>query len=138
MKSKLSDVASVAEIIASVGVILSLIFVGLQISDSNRETRAATVQAILDSELFMIATITNHAGTWDKVITGAPLASGEERRMGITLFNLLMTEAENRYYQFDSGYLDAQSWEGRVSSLRPIVALPMYELWRKTPGDVPP
>jgi len=40
--------ASIAELIAGVGVILSLIFVGLQINEGNRETRAATLQAATD------------------------------------------------------------------------------------------
>ena len=77
---KLSDWASIAEIIAAVGVILSLIFVGLQINEGNQETRAATVQAAADGEAFVIATTLNHAGLWQKVITGAPLDRGEETR----------------------------------------------------------
>ena len=67
MDWKLSDLASAAEIVAAVGVIVSLIFVGFQVRDGNQETRAATIQAALDSELFFIATITDHAETWDKV-----------------------------------------------------------------------
>jgi len=45
--------ASIAELIAGIGVILSLIFVGLQINEGNREIRAATLQAATDSEMFM-------------------------------------------------------------------------------------
>lgn len=130
----LSKLASIAEIVASIGVILSLIFVGLQVSDSNQETRAATMQAALDSEMFLGATMTNHPEAWEKVITGAPLEDDTERRLGNLLYNLLMVESENRFHQFNAGYLDPQTWEGRVSSLRPLVALPIYEFWRETPG----
>lgn len=133
---ELSDLASIAEIVGFVALVPSLIYVGLQIRKGNRETRAATIQSTLSSEMEMIAVLTEHAAVWDKVVTGDPLANGVETRKGILLFNMLMTEAENRYYQFDSGYLDAQSWEGRVFSLRPIVVLPMYELWRKSPGGM--
>ena len=45
MKLKLTDWASIAEIIAAIGVVFSLIFVGLQINEGNQETRAATIQA---------------------------------------------------------------------------------------------
>jgi hypothetical protein len=129
-----SKLADVAEIIAAVGVILSLLFVGFQIKDGNNETRAATLQSALNSEMDMISTIVWHTSTWDKVMTGAPLDSGEEMRKGIALYNLLMTERENRYYQFKSGYFDARIWEASVTSLRQMVILPIFGIWRNTPG----
>jgi hypothetical protein len=131
---KLTDWASIAEIIAAIGVIFSLIFVGLQINEGNQEARAATIQAASDAESFMIATIVNHSETWDKVVTGAPLDSGAETRKGIILFNFLMVESENRYHQFQSGYLDAPSWVGRRSTLQPLVRLPIFKLWRESFG----
>ena len=134
MKWKLSDWASIAEIIAAIGVILSLIFVGQQISEGNLETRAATNQAVADSEAFMNATFANHSDTWTKVITGAPLETAAESRKGIILYNLLMVHTENQYHQFKSGFLDAQSWAGQESNLRPLVRLPIYEIWRQSFG----
>ena len=134
MNPRLSELASLAEIVASVGVILSLIFVGLQISEATRETKAATLRSAADSELFMAATVLNYAGTWDKVLNGEPLASGEETRTGIILFNLLTIESENRHHQFQAGFLDAQSWEGRRSTLESLAKLPIYKVWRNTQG----
>jgi hypothetical protein len=111
-----------------------LIFVGLQISEGNQETRAATIQAASDAEAFMIATVVNHSETWDKVVTGAPLESGGETRKGINLYNFLMVESESRYHQFHSGFLDAASWEGRRSTLQSLVRLPIFKLWRESFG----
>jgi hypothetical protein len=135
MKWKLSDWASVAEIIAAIGVIFSLIFVGLQINEGNLETRAATNQATADAEAFMIVTFANHSYTWNKVITGAPLESGAESRKGILLYNLLMVHTENQYRQFESGFLDARSWAGHKSNIQPLVRLPIYETWRQSLGS---
>jgi hypothetical protein len=134
MKLKLSEMASVAEIIAAIGVILSLIFVGLQINEGNLETRAATIQASADAEAFMIATMLNQSDTWHKVVTGAPFDNEEETRSAILLFNLLMTESENRFHQFNSGFLESQSWDGRVASLHPLVRLPIFEVWKESIG----
>ena len=134
MNPKLAQLASLAEIIASIAVVLSLIFVGLQISEATRETKAATLRSAADSELFMAATVLNHASTWDKVLNSEPLASGEESRTGIILFNLLMIESENRYHQFQAGFLTAQSWEGRHATLRSLTKLPIYTVWRDSPG----
>jgi hypothetical protein len=134
MRWKLSDWASVAEIVAAIGVMFSLIFVGLQINDSNDETRAATIQAVADTHMFFTSELVRNAHTWDKVVTGDPLDSGEEMRKGILLYDLLMSENENRYQQFKSGYLDSQGWEGIFSNLRPITRLPMFKIWRASLG----
>ena len=129
MKPKLSDLASIAEIIASVGVILSLIFVGLQINDGNRETRAATIQASLDSEMFFQSQMLRYADTWEKVVTGMPLSEGEETRKGIVIFNMLMTLNENRFHQFNSGYL-----ESALTNIDLVRRFPFYETWRGSGG----
>jgi hypothetical protein len=134
MKQKLSDWASIAEIIAAIGVILSLAFVGLQINEGNQETRAATIQAASDAEGAMITTFINHSDTWDKVVTGAPLESSAEIRKGINLYNYMMIEAENRYYQFNSGFLETTIWEGRLSGLEGMTKLPIFKLWRESFG----
>ena len=126
--------ANYAEIIGSTAVVLSLIFVGLQLNEGNRETRAATIQLSLKSQMDTVRTLALHAGTWDKVLSSESLASGEETRTGILLFKLLMTDTENTYHQFESGFLDAGTWEGRRSTLRQIVSLPIFDIWKKTPG----
>ncbi len=70
--------ALVAEIVGGVAIILSLVFVGLQIADGNREARAATMQSILNAEMNMMSVFTQHADVWDKIPTGSLLAPGEE------------------------------------------------------------
>ena len=129
MKSKLSDLASIAEIIAAVGVILSLIFVGLQIGEGNKETRAATVQAALDSEMLFQAKALRYADTWEKIVIGAPLSDGEEKRKGILLFNMSMTMAENRFHQINSGYI-----QNEVVIAGGLLDFPFYEIWRNSAG----
>ena len=134
MTWKLSNVASIAEIVAAIGVICSLIFVGIQINEGNQETRAATIQAAAEGEAFLIATVLNHTGTWQKVVTGAPIEGGEEMRTAILLYNLVMTENENRFHQFYSGYLDSQAWQARLNTLKALAKLPIYETWRQSVG----
>ena len=128
MKPKLSDLASIAEITAAVGGILSLLFVGFQISDGNREIRAATIQAALDSEIAFQAELLRYVDTWQKVSSGAPLSDETEIRTGILLFNMMMTVYENRYLQFESGFLEEEPY------YETPVAIPFYEIWRDSGG----
>ncbi len=131
MNRKLSDLASVAEIVAATGVILSLLFVGFEIRDGNQETRAATVQATVDSEMAFQSELLRYADTWEKVVRGVSLSDGEEARRGIILYNMMMTLNEDRYYQFNSGYLER---EPAVLTSTRLTAFPIYEIWRNSAG----
>ena len=134
MKLRLPELASIAEIVASIGVILSLIFVGLQLNEGNRETRAATNQLVIQTEMDMVTVFIDNAKTWEKVVTGAPLADGEETRRGINLFQMSMLETANRYKQYNAGYLELESWEGSFKILPAITKLPIYKIWRESFG----
>lgn len=126
---------NVIELVGTTAVVLSLIFVGVGVRDSNKEARAATIQTSLNAEMHLQEVAAQHAAVWDKLVRGEPLETGEESRRGIILYNMLMTESENRYYQVYSGFLDTQTWDGRVESLAPLVKLPIYDLWKATPGS---
>ena len=134
MKANLSDYASIAEIAAAICVVISLIFVGFQINEGNRETRAATAQAVFDSELLMTRTFIEQAETWDKVLNGVALEPGGELRKGINLYNMAVMETENRFRQVSSGFLDSSEFEIAIDAMRPIRHLPIYEIWIDSAG----
>ena len=127
-------IGAIAELMAAVGVIISLVFVGIQVRKSNTEARLATIQATTDTEVIMVSTLADHAETWNKVHTGQPLEGDVEVRRGIVLFNLLMIDYENRYHHFLAGNLDERSWNNRLIVLDLVVALPIFKLWRKSLG----
>ena len=129
VKKTLSDWASVAEILGAAAVVVSLLFVGFQINDGNRETRAARIQSALDSEMVFQTTILREAGIWEKIVTGVPLSAGEETRKGLILYGMSHTNNENRYLQMQSGYLENSPGLGLE-----LVAVPFYDTWRNTPG----
>ena len=130
MKERLQQYALLAEIISAAVIVISLFFVGLQVRDGNRETRAATVQATINAEMVFQTQILLYAGVWEKISNGEPLQAGEEMRRGIALYNMMMTLNEIRFEQFNAGYLDT----GPSAALRELARLPMADLWRNSPG----
>ena len=129
MKLKLSEWANIAEVLGAVAIVVSLIFVGMQISDGNRETRAATVQSALDAEMAFQAEILRYADTWLKVVSGQPFSDDVEERRAIILYNMMMTQNENSYLQTKSGFLESSS-----DSLADGVLWPIYEIWTRSGG----
>ena len=129
MRRTLSDWSSIAEIAAAIGVILSLIFVGFQIKEGNEETRASTMQAALETEMAFQSEILRYSDTWEKIASGTPITDSVEIRRGIILYNMLMTTQENRYHQYQAGYLD-----NMPASLYRTVQHPFFEVWRTSVG----
>ena len=124
----LQDWGAIGELLGGVAIIVSLLYVGLQIKHGNQETRAATLQATLDSEMLVQAEAMRYAGTWDKVVTGVHITDGEETRRAILLYNMMMTLYQNRYFQFKTGYLD------NPPPIEEPVTWPFYEVWRASGG----
>jgi hypothetical protein len=129
MKLKLSEWANIAEVLGAVAIVVSLIFVGVQISDGNRETRAATAQSALNAEMSFQAEILRYADTWLKVVSGQPFSDDVEERRGIILYNMMMTQNENSYVQMKSGFLEVSS-----DALAEGVLWPIYEIWTQSGG----
>ena len=118
----------------AIAVVVTLLYLARQMRDSNRETRAATLQSTMHLEMEVMSKLLENAAVWEKVVTGMPLEKGEETRRGILLFNLLMTETESRFHQFEAGYLDPAAWERRIPAVRWAVGNPIYSKWRSSPG----
>ena len=108
---------------------ISLIFVGFQISDGNRETRAATSQAALDAEMSFQAELVRNAGTWTKVVLHGDISDEVETLKAIALFNMVMTLHDNRYQMMRSGYLNYPE-----DSPLGMVRMPFFDTWRKSQG----
>ena len=127
-------VGAIGEIIGAVAVVVTLVYLSIQIRQSNREARASTLQMALRFEMEATAILAQHGEIWDKVVSGKTLEKGRETRTAIVIYNSLMIEAENRYHQYKAGYLDQQSWDGRFISLRHLVKMPIHGTWKTSAG----
>ena len=129
MSIRLAEWASLAEILGAVAVVVSLFFVGSQISEGNDETRAATTQAALDAEMVFQTALVRHADVWEKVILGGDMSDKVATRRSIALYNMVMTLNDNRFQMMNSGYLEHSD-----GALRRVVMLPFYDIWRDSTG----
>ncbi|NCF14506.1 MAG: hypothetical protein GWP62_04295 [Gammaproteobacteria bacterium] len=126
MRPRLSEWASIAEIIGAVAIVISLVFVGLQVNDSNREARAATVQAALDAELAFQAELLRYGDIWVSVVLDGDREDRVKLLKGKVLYNMAMTLHDNRFQMTRAGYMS-----GSGDDVRAIVSMPFYEIWRK-------
>lgn len=120
MSEVLQQYALVAEIISAVAIIVSLLFVGFQIRDNTRATRAATFHEIaaLDVQLLLSFADSQESARISTAIREHPeTLSPEEMNYGFYMFAAEVRHIENLWLQHRSGMLDEAGWSAR----RPLV-----------------
>lgn len=130
---------SIRDLIAATGVILSLIFVGLEIRANTNAVRGATIQGIADQSISVtmaIAEIPEMRAGFSKVLAGreGELTLAEEDAM-VQLYSAAMRISENRFRQIGFGILDSPSLVGGGSVLYRV---PFFRaFWARRESDYP-
>jgi hypothetical protein len=108
-------IGAAAEVVSAVGVVASLIYLGLQIRDSNRESRiAANAEIAREYRGFLqfLSSDSSRQSLWMRAWGDAdPNLSDEERNEILVLTGIYMRIVENAYLQFKAGRLEQRSWD---------------------------
>jgi hypothetical protein len=121
VRFRLTDWASVAEIIAAVAVVVSLVFVGLQIRASARATQAAAYQDLAALEIEMLYDIgkdVHLTERYNRAWLAAETVSAEELASAVYLRLSTMRLWEAFYLQYRSGSLSEEAWAAREPVIR--------------------
>jgi hypothetical protein len=111
-KFSLSDWANVAEIGASAGVIISLIFVGLQLQSNTDVTEAATREAINHKDLEYLSLRLDSsvlARAHAKLENGEELTPLEESQ-AVHQEYVNFIAFEHSFYQYQKGFFEPEQW----------------------------
>jgi hypothetical protein len=129
-----TEAASIAQVVSGIAVVVSLVYLSIQIRGNTKATKANAFQGVIRSEMEMAEVFIENAAIWDKVVKGEPIAEGEEIRKAIMLYNMFMLDTVRRYRQYSVGFLEAEAWKARRKTLPSIVKLPIFKEWRKSYG----
>ena len=114
MNQKLSDWASLAEIIASVSVVVTLIVLIVGVRENTEVVRASAYSETLNSiNDLQIATLQTPEAVdiWDKYISGADVEFDQLNNQRLHLILLTLFRAyESAYYSQDYGLIGNQEW----------------------------
>jgi hypothetical protein len=114
-KLRLADWASIAELISAIAVVISLLYVGLQVNENTNEIRAANRQQFTNrahSATMQAATSPALAGAIAKVADGTTLNSVELTQYGYFIRGMLK-DMEEGYLLHREGRLDEEYWKTR-------------------------
>ena len=107
--AKLNDWMQVVGIFA---VVASLVFVGLQMKQSQEIAIADQYQARAEAAQAMYMSVLESGQSWESLDIPWEQKSPEERSLQIAVMNWSWTQYDNHYFQYVAGFLDEESWIG--------------------------
>ena len=135
MKSKLSDLASIAEIIGAFAVVISLIYVGIQVNDSAGAVRSAAANdanVSIQSWYLQIGSSKQTSELFYKALTSEEALSDEEEFQFLMMTHGIFLGFQNSYLLFEEGTIDSELRQSLTSVLTGVTGLPgMQRYWRQ-------
>ena len=125
----LSKIHQIGELVAAVAVVISLIFVGLEIRGNTIATEAATYQDTVAYDIgnLQVFGASPENATVFYTFRDAPNSlEGGEFLQGRTLFTASIRHMENLYLQREFGLLSDEAWATREPLIRTFVRSPGF------------
>ena len=136
----LSKTHQVGELIAAIAVVISLIFVGLQIRENTTASQAATYQASVAYNveiLLNLAASPDTARVFNAFVNDDPDGlNADELAQAVFLMSATIRNLENLYIQYEAGMLSETAWEAREPLVRGIVQTPGFEKFLSAPNAI--
>ena len=107
----LDDLGNIGEALGALGVIVSLIYLAIQIRRNDISTRAATTQSLLNTSTEMLL---------QRVYSGFGIEDATEYQRNTLLF-AVFSHMNNAHYQRRVGTLDDEAWSMFDGRLRRLV-----------------
>lgn len=128
------DLGQTITVLANLGVIASLVFLGLQVRQEAAASRAATFQQLKDSWVqanLAEATSVDLANAFETAKTqGWEEATAVERRLLSGYIRTLFHNWSNAYYHYQDGTLDDNQWRSYIREIRSGIRDPLLlQVW---------
>ena len=128
----LTDLASLGSLLSSVAVLVSLLFLGVQIRQANRNQRSLMQQGRSARNVDLLSRLTDPklSELLLRVLRGETVTDGEYLVLYAYIASVFWSY-EDCFLQFRSGTLDTKSWASDVATLKRLLKNPAYRaVWR--------
>jgi hypothetical protein len=123
----LSELAQLAEVVAAMAVVLSLIYVGRELQSNTAAIRAASLQGVADASAeILLSTASDSALSRIRQVGNrdVSLLTEAEAYRYHTLLRQVLLSLQNVYFQHELGVLDSRIWAGYQRVLCDMFANP--------------
>ena len=135
MKAKLSDLASIAEIIGAFAVVVSLIYVGVQVNDNSSAVRSAAANdanAAMQNWYLEIGSSQQTSELFYRALTSPEALPDEQEFQFLMMMHGVFLGFQNSYLLAEEGTIDTDLRQSLTKSIGGIRLLPgMQRYWRQ-------
>lgn len=135
MKLKLAEYASIAEIIGAFAVVISLLYVGVQVNDSASAVRAASANdanVALQNWYLQIGSDQQTSELFLEALTSKVALSNEEEFQFLMMLHGAFLAFQNSYLLAEEGTIDAELREAITAAILGVKYTPgMERYWRQ-------
>ena len=135
MKLKLSELASMAEIAGAIAVVISLIYVGIQVNESTTAVRSASANdanVAMQSWYLEIGSDQQTSELFYRALTGEVALSNDEEFQFLMMMHAVFLGFQNSYLLAEEGTIDPELRESITMSISGVRLLPgMQRYWKQ-------
>ncbi len=135
MKLKLSELASIAEIIGAFAVVLSLIYVGVQVNDNAGAVRSAAANdanVATQNWYMQIGADQQTSALFYEALTSEVALSNQEEFQFLMMMHGAMLAFQNSYLLAEEGTIDFELREAATTAISGVKELPGFRrYWRQ-------
>ena len=128
-------IASIADIVGSAAVVITLIYLALQLRQNTQTIQGSSFESVTQIQQTELRWASDISDTWTKAIERpSELDSSETWKMSEWCVSA-MAARQNEYLQFKRRHLNADEWKASESIILVILTLPWARNWWKTLGQ---
>lgn len=135
MKYRLSDLASMAEIIGAFAVVVSLVYVGIQVDDSASAVRAASANdanVAVQNWYLEVGSDEQTSRVFYRALTSKEPLTDEEEFQFLMMFHGVFLAFQNSYLLAEEGTIDVELREALTRAILGVKDTPgMRRYWRQ-------
>jgi hypothetical protein len=128
-------IGAIAETIASIGVVISLVYLGIQIRNQTAEAKLANGAELANQLNNVYATISNNAdlaALFYRGVNDFGSLSPPEKVQLSSYLNRQLRIAEATFHQYGQGRIESTLWSGLDLAIRDLCQYPGTKQWWKT------
>ncbi len=107
-------ISSISDIVGAAAVVVSLLYVAIQLRQNTKAIQASSRHGLLDGDLGLISEYMNHAVDPHLIGDDVKLSPENERRFFLLVVKALRIR-EFAWHQYNSGILDESTWQSYMA-----------------------
>jgi hypothetical protein len=108
-------IGAVAEGLGALGVIATVVYVGLQIRHNSQAVQGSTEQALMTQEMELYALLAEHANIYRRGLEGSDQLDLDELAVFEHLVAAVMSQLYSAFVQFQRGLIPQSVWDAYIA-----------------------